>query len=477
MQKEEKQFSVKFLSWKILFNWKLLVIFGVVFAILFLSVGYIRDWKSYNQRSKEQILSSADKELSFTEEEREQVQTAEMLQKRIRERLEYIEKSIKMNINANEENTLVMTWYIASDYQFNYAEDISLNYTDALVAAYEQYIQGGSMVQKISEDMDLEYNSEYINEMIQIYNSTNSTVITLEMGYPDVDVLQKMEAEIENIIIQKSGEISESIGNHTIQLLSTDIVTKSNAELAEYQQSVCDGLTSYQDKLDVMEKEMSAEQLDVLNSSEDIQENQKNNSDISEDASVKKPQIEAKKAIIGFLIGIFVGMILVICKVIFSTKLQSGEELEELYGVSELGVIELPEKTGAVNKKLLCLKNHGKQQLSMEEKIGFILSNIVLECERKKCTTVYITGSEIKKMESDIVKQIIKGLEREGMMVVYGESILSIPENLKKMSRVGSVVLIEQTALSTYQKIEKEVKAIEKQGAEIIGGIVVDTVF
>lgn len=475
MQKKEKQFSIKFILWKILSDWKFLLIFAVIFTILFSGVNYIREWKNYNQKSKEQTLVSADKELTFSEEEKNQIQTAELLQKLIDERLEYTENSIKMNINASEENVLVMTWYIASGYQFNYTEDISPNYTDALVAAYEQYIQGGALVQKISQDMNLEYSSEYVNEMLQIQNPTNSTVITLEIAYPDTETLQKMATEIDNVMHEKSEEISEYIGNHTIQLISTDIVTKSNENLAEYQQSVCDELASYQEKLDAIEKQMSEEQLNTVNLDEKMQENQQSN--ISEGAGVKKPQIEKKKIVIGFLIGIFIGVVLIVCKVIFSSKLQSSDELEELYGVRELGVIQCPARAGIINKKLLDLKNHGKQQLPIEEGIRFILSSIVLECERKKCTTIYLTGSKIKKIEGDVVKYLIQGLETEGIKVVYGENIVSEPEDLRKMSETGNVVLVEQTSLSTYQEIEKELRTIEKQNVEIIGGVIVDTVF
>ena len=475
MQKQEKEVSVKEIFWKILFGWKCLLISAIVVAVLFAGVFYLRDWKNYKQKSKEQTSDRTETENMFTEAEEKQLQTAEMLQKLISERLAYVEDSVKMNINASEENALVMNWYIASDYQFNYTEDVKQDYTEALVAAYEQYVQGGTLAQKVSEDMELEYGDKYLDEMFQVKNPSDSAVFTLEVVYPDADVLQKMETEIENVMLQKAADISQSVGSHTLKLISKDIVVRVDAELAEYQQNVSNGLVSYQNWLNSIKGAMSTEQINALASNEKIQENGQSN--INAKAELKKPELELKKVILGLLLGLFVGMGWITCKVIFSTKLQSSEELEELYGVRELGVIEKPAKTGAVNKMLLRLKNRGKKQLPMETVVNLILSNIVLECERKKCTTIYLTDSEIEKMDKEILKQLIHGLEAEGLKVVYGENILYVPENLRKMSNVGNVVLVEQTALSTYQEVEKEIKIIAEQGARLIGGVTVDTVF
>ena len=475
MQKQEKEVSVKEIFWKILFGWKCLLISAIVVAVLFAGVFYLRDWKNYKQKSKEQTSDRTETENMFTEAEEKQLQTAEMLQKLISERLAYVEDSVKMNINASEENALVMNWYIASDYQFNYTEDVKQDYTEALVVAYEQYVQGGTLAQKVSEDMELEYGDKYLDEMFQVKNPSDSAVFTLEVVYPDADVLQKMETEIENVMLQKAADISQSVGSHTLKLISKDIVVRVDAELAEYQQNVSNGVVSYQNWLNSIKGAMSTEQINALASNEKIQENGQSN--INAKAELKKPELELKKVILGLLLGLFVGMGWITCKVIFSTKLQSSEELEELYGVRELGVIEKPAKTGAVNKMLLRLKNRGKKQLPMETVVNLILSNIVLECERKKCTTIYLTGSEIEKMDKEILKQLIHGLEAEGLKVVYGENILYVPENLRKMSNVGNVVLVEQTALSTYQEVEKEIKIIAEQGAMLIGGVTVDTVF
>lgn len=477
MQKQEKEVSVKEVFWKILFGWKCLLISAVVMAVLVAGFFYLRDWKTYNEKNKEQksnnIVTSIKN--TFSDEEEKQLQTAVLLQNLIDERLAYVDNSVKMNVNASEESVLVMTWYIASDYQFNYTEDVSLNYTDALIAAYEQYIQDGALAQKLSEAIKLKYDNKYLNEMLQVKNPSESTVFTLELIYPDAEVLQELEIEIEDAMFQKSVEISQNVGNHTLKLLSKNVTVRTDKELAEYQKNVSNEVVSYQQWLSDIKKEMSTEQLNILTSDEKGQKAEKEN--ISQNSELVKPQIEVKRVIFGFLLGLFVGMAWIVCKVVFSVKLQTSEELEELYGIRVFGVIEKPAKTGMVDKLLLKLKNRGKKQLSNKMVVDLILSNIVLECERRKCTTIYLTGSEVEKMEKELLEQLIHGLESEGLNVVCGENILYVPENLKKMSSVGNVVLLEQTALSVYQEIEKEVKTITDQGAVLIGGVVVDTVF
>lgn len=475
MQKQEKEVSVKELFWKILFSWKCLLISAIVVAVLVVGVFYLRDWKTYNEKSKEQTSNKVETENTFSEAEEKQLQIAEMLKELISDRLTYIDNSVKMNINASEENVLVMTWYIESDYQFNYNEDVNPDYTEALISAYEQYVQGGALAQKMSEDMELEHDEKYLNEIFQVKNPSDSAVFTLEVIYPDADVLQELETKIENVMLQKSAEISQNVGSHTLKLLSEDIMVRADAELVEYQKNVSNEVVSYQNWLNNIKNSMSTEQINALASNEKVQENGQSN--ISPKIELKKPKVEGKKVILGLILGLFVGMAWITCKVIFSTKLQNSEDLEELYGIRVLGVIEKPAKTGAVNKMLLKLKNCGKKQLSMETVVDIILSNIILECERKKCATIYLTGSEVEKMDKEILEHIIHGLETEGLKVVYGENILYDPENLRKMSSIGNVVLLEQTALSTYQEVEKEIKTIAEQGAVLIGGVMVDTVF
>lgn len=476
MQKQEKEVSVKEIFWRILFGWKCLIICAIAVAVLVTVFFYLRDMKNYKEKSEAEKSNQAETETYvFSEAEEKNLRTAELLQNLLDERLEYVDNSVKMNIDANEENVLIMTWYVASDYQFNYTEDVSMDYTGALAAAYEQYVQGGALAQKISADMELGYDNKYLNEIFEVKNSSKSTVFSLEVVYPETEVLQEMKANIEEAMMQESAEISQHIGSHSLKLLSENIIVRTDAELAEYQQEVSSEVVSYQNGLGNIKSSMTVEQLEALEFGQSGQEDVK--SDISQKSELKKPAVELKKIILGLILGLFIGMAWITCKVIFSAKLQNSRELEELYGVRILGVIEKPVKTTGVDKLLLKLKNRGKKQLSTETIMDLILSNIVLECERKKCTTIYFTGSEVEKMDKVILEQLIHGLETEGLKVVYGENIPYVPENLKKMCSTGNVVLIEQTGLSAYQEVEKEIKVIEEQGARLLGGVMVDTVF
>ena len=48
-----------------------------------------------------------------------------------------------------------MEYYVDSDYTFNYTEDNRVNYTDALVSAYENYAQNSDLAQQMIDKLSL----------------------------------------------------------------------------------------------------------------------------------------------------------------------------------------------------------------------------------------------------------------------------------------------------------------------------------
>lgn len=473
MQKQEREISIKEILWKIAFGWRSLLVSTLVIAVLVMAFFYLKDMKYYNEKVKEQQSGAEITESGsdFTEEELEEIQSAELLQKLIDERLTYINNSIKMQVNAYEENVLVLTWYVKSDYQLNYAEDVSKDYTEAVVAAYKEYVQGGTLAQKLSEE--IEYDSKYVKEILEIKNISESTVFSIEVIYPNQEVLQEMAEIIKNEMAQKTIYISQDIGSHSLKFLSENVMVRTDAELAGYQQNVCNELVSYQSQLSELKDSMTSEQLELLESAKGAEESVEN--DTNQKSELKKPEIQAKNIVFGFVLGLFLGIVWIICKMLFSARLQNSGELEEIYNVRLLGVIQQPKRVTSVDKLLLKLKNRNTKQMSMETTLDMIVSNIALICQKEKNTRIYLTGSQIEKMDKEILEKIISRLKAFGIEVIYGESICYMAESLRKMVEVGMVVILEQTDLSIYQEIEKEIKVITEQRVKILGGIGINT--
>ena len=474
MEKQEREISIKELFWRVIFGWRYLLIGVLGGTILITAFFYLKDMATYNQnKENQQVDTKIEKKAALTEEQKEQIQSAELLQKLVDDRIAYVNNSVKMNVNADEENVLVLTWYVDSEYQFNYAEDITKDYTGAVAAAYEEYVLNGELAQIISKKLELECVDKYLEELVSIQESSDNTIFSVEVIYPSQDVLYQMAEVIKQEIEQQTSGISQSIGKHSLQLLSENIITRTDAELADYQQDICNELIYYQSQLRSLKETMSSEQLEQFEFSIEGESVENN---VVQNSKMEKPKLEIKHIVVGFIAGLFLSIVWVVCKMLFSAKLQGCEELEDIYNVRVLGVIQSPKRIASLDKLFLKLKNRNRKQMSMEATFDMIISNIEFICKKEESNAVYLTGTVIEKVAKEILEKMTSRLEEVGIEVVYGENICYEAESLRKMTDIGKVVIVEQTGISSYQEIEREIKLIVEQETKIIGGVVLNTI-
>lgn len=459
VEKRIKEMSEQEIFWKIISGWRHIVILGLVMSIFMTGFFYLKDMKLYNQKIEEKDKNTEEEECkkNFSEAEKEQFVSVQQLQKLIDDRNMYINNSLIMNIDASNENALVMTWQVIRDSQNNYIAGRDGDYIETIVAAYTDYVQSGKLGQKLSEK--LEFDAKYVKELTSISSSFGSGVFSIEMIYPDQDELYDMAEIIKSEIEQERKLISQNIKEHSLMSLTESIVIRTDAELALYQKEVYDELKVYQERLNTITKEMSPEQLEILSTDETIEE------------TIIKPEVHIKHIVFGFVLGIFLGIVWRICRVLFSATLQNGEELERVYDIKLLGIIENQKGSSGIDRWFKRISN--KRHMSEKDKFDMAISNIVVACQKEKCNKIYLTGSNIGKIEKEICNEIINKLDEEEINVVYGEDICYVAESYREMADVGFAIILEQEGVSVCQEIEKEIKSIVGQGTKLLGGVVI----
>lgn len=479
---KEREIALQEIVWKCMLDWRRALVCAVIFAVLTMVLQYTQAQKSY-----EAAMEAYEKQLAvyesgegenehsvdmtvFTTDELQQISDAKSLQSMLDRSRSYMQNSILMNINAYKKNVLILEYYVDSDYKFNYQRDIKPDYTSAVVEAYANYVKDGEMAQLIKDNMDLNYELRYIEEIVEVTEGQSGSSFTVEiictedMASEDVAVIVK-----EALGIQTAG-IAERIGGHSLELISENTTIKADAVLANQQQTYQNMINNYRNQLNVLKNAMTGEQLEVLGIVVVTEEEE----DEGEEQEVEpqqpvKPGVSVKYLLLGFIAGIFFSAVWTACEMLFASRLQNVAELSDLYKLRLFGLIPVEKKQTGIDGYLLKAKNRHKKQMTMEEWLNVICANIELVCKDGNLGQIYLTGSEWEKVDPQIIQQLVSRLTKIGVSVSYGGNICYDMTSLRTVHEIGAVILLEQENLSIYREIEQEVRVLAEQNVNVLG--------
>ena len=476
MENQEREISLKELFWKIVLAWKAWLICGVIFAVLFAGLRYVKDMRSY-QVAIESLKSTKGNtakdvaETVLTADECQEVQDAKSVQQAMDKGRKYLQESVLMNIDPYQEQSLILQYYIDSDYTWNINKDISGDYTSAVTNAYAEYVKSEVVTKRIQEELGLDVEERYIEELISVEELESAVktedILTVQVIYNDEKVLEQMAQILKECLEEQTATINNTVGSHTLKLLSENIAVHTDSELAEKQSTVQSQMDSYRTQLNTLLDTMTEDQLAeldiVLAEEEEIVT-----------GTLVKPSFSKKYLVLGFATGVIM-VILWICGVAFFTsKLQSSQELETMYGLRLFGTMKKERKAVGLDKVLLSIKNRNQKQLSKKASFQFLISNLELACKAENVTQIFMTGTEIEHMEKAWLEEFVQKMEQAGIIVVYGENICYDAVNLRKASEIGCAILLEESGCSIYEEITKEVKILSEQNVKILGCIGVE---
>lgn len=104
-----------------------------------------------------------------------------------------------------------------------------------------------------------------------------------------------------------------------------------------------------------------------------------------------------------------------------------------------------------------------------------LLSSIVISAKRTGICDIYVTGTEIERDNiQNILKKLKQAAQQSGIRLIIGQSISIDAEAFSKMSDIGSAIIIEETNVSIYQEIVRELQICKEQGVNVLGSIIVE---
>jgi len=460
-ERGEREINLMGLIWQTIFGWRQIICFGVIFAILLSGAKYFKDIQGY----KKEKSSVGQEEVVLPDEEMQQVLEARNLMSRIEEYEGYLETSALMQINPYEKPLVELQYYIDSDYTFNYTQENESDYTGNLMALYYNYIVGGEMSKKIIGEAGLSIRQADISELWSISQSGYS--FSVKFICPEE---KKMEAVAEVIKeqLKKQEQEFQLIGAHELKLLGESENVVVDYGLIDRKNTISNNIATINTQLNNLKTNMTEGQIGLIDSEQTGTTN-----DLK---MAEKPRFSFKYVVLGAFAGIFLACAWIVCKVLFTVRLQSPEEIRTYFNARLLGEISIqPQKKrflSIVDDRLLALKNRRKKKIILEQQIKILSANIALSCKQQGINHIYMTGSEYEHLDVATLNLLKKELYAQNIQVKEGGNIFYDAESLKQGTEIGNMLFVEQTGQSIYDEISNELNLAKEQNNYILGVVV-----
>lgn len=446
---DEVEINLKSLFMAVVYQWKKVLIYGVVFAVLLGSAKAFLTAYSIGHKDADGLASGYERQLAAYEQEKANLTTtAKDLDVLIDEKEKYIEKSTIMNCNPNALYGVKVMAYITTDYQLHSDSTVqNENKTSSVVSSYNALLGSSAVRAELGASIGKEL--EYFNETYTVSYDSSVLYVTFWSG---------SETEVETVrkeVVKKLNDfiplVTESVTEHRVEILDDSTYSYTDSSLFTYQSDI--------------KKELTDLQQEYYDTLEDLEE-------LEKDTVLDKPDTVKsgiKYGIVGFIVGAFLVCAWYAAKYIFSPKVYSHSEFEDRTGVRVLTVMENAPSKG-FDARLRRIEN---------KPVGFddadaiaVLAENIRNYTDESVKKVLLAGmSDTKKISS--VCEMLKAKLTE-FEVIGGANLLSDAATLNTLGNIDAVVFVETAGVSTYEGVCRQATKVTDIGKKLVGAVLVE---
>lgn len=450
----EREISLIDLFWRILFGWKPILVLAVIFALL----GGLYSYKNYQAAPAPTTTAIPDDDLIA-------VNRVMLLENSVKDWDDYMSQSIYMNVDPYNLKTAVISFVIESD------KDI-----EVLTQMYSILLTDEDFLSAIGEALGIT-DIKYVRELVIVDKPVVSADKITENGFqrassaackvniicPKEEMFTSVSAIVLDYLNSIKSDLTSKCGTHTLNIVSSDLITSVDRKLASNQLTESNNLASTKTNADKALKELTATQktyYDMAKEGSNLQ-----------DAVITSggASFSKKYPALGFILGAFIVCAWIACKAIFSSKLQNKDELESYYHLRMLGSFESQRKYRGLDKLFYNLRHCREKKLSKEERLEIISSNIALLCNKNQLKEVSITGTCILEANRPLFEAVAESLKNKGIEASVEESIIYNTLALRNVAATGVAVIMEQVDVSSYKEIANELSTFKSNDITLLG--------
>lgn len=499
---DEKEISIRLMFYNGLKNWRMLLLAGIVFGLLFAGGKAVKGYRSAGtaQTDLEEIVSTVSSSSSeATQEKQEHLQdetqqyqaskasldySIQSLLETTEKNAEYNAHSILMKLNPYnlKKNTLI--YYIKTENGYNNSTVVipdsnsSMEESYSGVAnAYLALLDADTMKNYTGQDKDLD--TRYLKELILADVDQTGSVLTIKVVGDSEKLVNDLTDYVKENMNSWQGKVTEAAGEHRIQLLmentngSTDVAEEASSQVVTpsgtVQVSSDVSVASLQDAFNSY-MNTTQNQLDNLrNMQKNLQEPTAD--ETAAGGSLKKNV--AKYGVIGFVAGFFLLLLWYCLSYALSGKLKTEDDIQKFLGVEKLVAYRKP------------LKHQSKFDSFLRKHIGFTEGvEDKTEAVRIAASAVDLKMGEAADYADNILLvsslgakdvQVFKGevqpILKDIIIEICSDSLRSA-ELLRMLKETKTVVLLEEAGTTRTEAMENEIRQIRNNGGNILGAVI-----
>lgn len=464
-RKYEREIELKDIFFKILFNWRKIIIVSILFSLLFGGYRFVRDLKNM---FNEDFISLQEKEYNNNLKEYDANlyyynNKINNITNNIKRQEDYNDNSLLMKVDPYNKYVSSITYYVDTNYlimpNLTYQ---NVDTSTAIISAYKSIGLNADLYDYVVRNLSFSTEVRYIQELIDLYTESDTNMIYIKVFSYD----EKTCDEIYNLVYKyfeiKQKEINNKIGEHSLSVINNNILR-----------------TEIDYKLEDIQKENNQMIIEYRKS---LQEAQK-----AEKALIKPVQYvytsskivkgSIKYAGLGFFIGAFISFCCLLLTILMSDKLINSNELRSRYNLKILGEYSTRDKKKLFNfVDTIIFKMEGRYHSCFSEseaikRIVFNISNL-FSTESSENNSVLLTGTINDDDIELICKKLINSFPNTSLNFRYGGNLNYSADTLNEVGKCNAIIIIEKINTSSNYEIINEINSIKELKKKIIGAIV-----
>lgn len=380
IKNDEIIIDLKELFWRLLGQWKAIIIFSLIVMLAFSGLMYAKsgNGEAASDIPEQAVETQEDILASLTPGDQEIVLGALSEKKSLDTLRDYVRTSIFMNMDPNRVNTFVMSFMTSAE------EDICRQ----LSAAYINEFASSEVAETVKNAWGTEYSIEQVKELIVAKSDIpldseakfNGNIVNVLVYLPEGTDSDKTAEAITSCLSVINKKLSTSIGDHEIKVLGTDTRVASDLDFSKTKSEVLTQLYNMTYQMAYITNMMTAEQKDAYNKLIEYENNYDEDNDEGIAEPVETPMFSKRNMVIGFILGCILYCGVYLLYFMFSGKVFSPLNIRKIFGIRDLGEwysADCSGLLGSLFSSKLILKHRHKGHLNMDNETDKVCSSIL----------------------------------------------------------------------------------------------------
>lgn len=466
---KHREIRVSTLWYRILKQWRVLLIAGLIFAVL--GAGYkYAGMAAANASAREEAVDTQDAQETGNADEQSAAfdEIITRSQQQMQDVQSYLGETILGKIDPSSEPVASATYVI-------------MQQSDAASAAYSPDYAAQEMSRALQNDLDWEAiaktqntKSQYIYELVDFdviaaesdsessnegsNESKTTPMIMVTVKHYDMEAAQEIRDAIDAQVQELFTGLNVS-DYYTITLKDTAEQYVVDGSLLSWTNSRLNELTSLKSNIERLQSEK--DQYTSCTASSAV---------ILSSSDMAKGCL--KYAAVGFVGGVVLMMLLMAFYMAVCGRVLSAEELNRVFGLRLLTV--MPEKKQhrtAFDRAVARLDADGRNELTEEESYQLAVQNLLAFYEGRE-GSILLTGDVPEDLLQHVMEQLQSELKETRLQFACCTAINRHPAAIKQLQGSDAVILVEKIGASHYKNAAADVEIIENHNKLIIGSIV-----